>query len=657
MKKTVFLIAIIFVLLQPVYSQNDVFTLNREADMLVLDGDYYKAIEKYKTVLEINPDYINSVKGLAEAYFYLGEFAEAHKQIKSARIFDKNNTELQGMEARILLAMGKIAESEKIFKYINEKEPNNINAYFGFAEIALLTGRYSESTVNYLDILSISPSNKKALLSLILLSDYQGRYDESEKYLSEVLRLYSGDYFALYIAARHYLQRGDFYQAERKIRDSLRIKQDYIESSLLFARLLLAKGDSGNIPEILEPLYKKRTNNIVSYTLGKAYENIGDSDKALKYYADSFRINPDDEISRFALENLIRETKEFTDPLRDRYAEYHFNRGRGLEERNYNQKALSSYRRGLLINPYSVKGRLQYANIFLKSGFRSKYLSELKTLPEKERSKQYISDLIEIEESLNENTVSSRWNIDQFLVDRDGYDFNLFYIDSINMLHPGGEETVVSVFSDILNHTDTIKIKNTDFKINNYSQAFSASRNSDSPCDYFLILKINESERIFGINAQLYSAYTGSVIKEYKINTTGNNRIWESLNKLADQLKIESGLHGRIIRMDFDRGIINLGRYDNIKDNDSFLIVRKDKVIPDRTQIGKNYQTADLLGTFHVTKTDEYISEGYIKNKDIFNLVNFGDIILPENKEKPKEEEVTDKNSGYALYNIIMGIK
>ncbi|MDX9801137.1 MAG: tetratricopeptide repeat protein [Spirochaetia bacterium] len=657
MKKSVFLTIILFAIIHTVYSENDVFTLNREADILVLDGDYYKAIEKYKTVLEINPDYINSVKGLADAYFYLGEFAEAYKQIKSARIFDKNNAELQGMEARVLLAMGRITEAEKIFKYINSKEPNNINAYFGFAEIALLTGRYSESALNYRDILSISPSNKKALLSLILLSDYQGRYDESEKYLSEVLRLYSGDYFALYIAARHYLQRGDFHQAERKIRDSIRIKQDYTESSLLFARLLLAKGDFNQIPEVLEPLYKKRTNNIVSYTLGKAYENTGEPDKALKYYADAFRINPDDEISRFALENLIRETKEYTDPLRNRYAEYHFDRGRGLEERNYNEKALSSYRRGLLVNPYSVRGRLQYANIFLKSGFRSKYLSELKTLPEKEKNKQYISDLIEIHESLNENTVSSRWNIDQFLIDRSGYDFNLFYIDSINMLHPGGEETIVDVFSDILNHTDAIKIKNNNFKIENYSQAFSASRNSDSPCDYFLILKIDESERIFEINAQLYSAYTGSVIKEYKINTTGNNRIWESLNKLADQLKTDSGLHGRIIRMDFDRGIINLGNYDNIKEEDSFLIVRKDRIIPDRTQIGKNYQAADLLGTFHITKTDEYISEGYIKNRDIFNLVNYGDIIVPETKETKKEEEINDKNSGYSLYNIIMGIK
>ena len=637
--------------------QIDVFTLNNQADMLVADGDYFTAIEKYKSVLEINPNYINSVKGLSEAYYYLGEFEEAYRQIQSARGFDKNNIELLGLEARILLARGKITEAEKIFKYINQKEPNNINAYFGFAEISLITGKYSESAGNYLDILSISPANKKALLSLILLSDYQGRYEESEKYLSEVLRLYSSDYFALYIAARHYLMRGDMFQAEKRVRDSIRINPNYIESSLLYARILLVNNNYDLIPEILEPFYKKRNSSLVSYTLGKTYEKKNDYNTSIKYYTESFRLNPDDEISRFAVENLIRKEKDFTDPVRSRYAEYHFIRGKGLEERNYNQKALSSYRRGLLIDPYSVKGRLQYADIFLKSGYPSKYLSELKTLPEKERKKQYISDLIEIHESIIENTVSSRWDIDQFLINKNAYGFNLFYYDSIDMLHPKGEETIVDVFSDILNHSETIRVKNTDFKVENYSQAFSASRNSPVQCDYFIILKLSETERAFAVKAALYSSYTGSLIKEYRINTTGNNRIWESLNKLSADLISDAGVSGEIIKIDFERGLINLGKFDNIKVNDNFIIVQKDRINPDRTGIARTYQDSDILGKFQISNVDENVAEGFIRNRDIFNLVNHGDIVIPEIKEK-KEKSTDSQISGeYSLYNIIMGIK
>ncbi len=657
MKKIIIASVLIVLTISLAYSQDDIFRINNEADMLVLDGDYYKAIEKYKTVLEINPNYINSVKGLAEAYFYLGEFDEAYNQIKSARVFDKNNTELHGLEARILLAMGKIAEAEKIFRYINSKEPNNINAYFGFAEISLITGKYSESAGSYMDILSISPANKKALLSLILLSDHQGRYDDSEKYLSEVLRLYSGDYFVLYIAARHYMQTGDLVQAEKKVRDSIRINPNYANSSLLYARLLLSSNNFNLVPSILEPFYKKRNNNIVSYSLGKAYENMSDYNTALKYYAESFRLNPDDEISRFALENVIRKQKEFNDPVRTNYADYYFQQGKGLEERNYNSKSLSSYRRGLLIDPYSVKGRLQYANIFLKSGFRAKYLSELKTLPEKEKSRQYISDLIEIQESLAENTVSSRWNIDQFMVSKNTYSFNLFYNESINMLHPRGEETVVDVFSDIMNHSEIISIKNRNYKIDNYSQAFSESRNSEDQCDYFIILKMNETDRAFSINASLYSAYTGTIIKEYRINTTGNNRIWESLNKLSALLINDAGMQGEIIKINFERALVNLGKFDNVKENDIFNIVRKDKIMPDRKKIGKTYSAEEILGTFHVSAVDENVSEGFIKSKDIFNLVNHGDIIIPQESEKTEKPPEEEKKQEYELFNIIMGIK
>jgi len=333
-------------------------------------------------------------------------------------------------------------------------------------------------------------------------------------------------------------------------------------------------------------------------------------------------------------------------------------RGKGLEERNYNQKALSSYRRGLLIDPYSVKGRLQYADIFLKSGYPSKYLSELKTLPEKERKKQYISDLIEIHESLIENTVSSRWNVDQFLVNKNSYGFNLFYIDSIDMLHPKGEETIVDVFSDILNHSDAIRVKNKDFRVESYSQAFSSSRNSAEQCDYFIILKLNESERAFGIYASLYSAYTGSLINEYKINTTGNNRIWESLNKLSSDLISDAGVSGEIIKIDFERGLINLGRFDNIKVNDTFLIIRKDRIFPDRTKISKTYKQAEILGTFQVSAVDENVAEGLIRNRDIFNLVNHGDIVIPEIKDtKEKTAEPAGITGEFSIFNIIMGIK
>ena len=42
-----------------------------------------------------------------------------------------------------------------------------------------------------------------------------------------------------------------------------------------------------------------------------------------------------DEVSRIALENLLIDYLEIGDPIRERFAEYHYSRGKALAERNY----------------------------------------------------------------------------------------------------------------------------------------------------------------------------------------------------------------------------------------------------------------------------------------------------------------------------------
>ncbi len=115
MKKILTAILLLTVI-SPLFSESDLFLLNSEGDMLILEGEYYSAIEKYKAVLEINPDYIHSVKGLADAYYYLGEYEEAYKQVILARKYDKNSIDLLSLEGRILLGKGEIKEAEEIFK-------------------------------------------------------------------------------------------------------------------------------------------------------------------------------------------------------------------------------------------------------------------------------------------------------------------------------------------------------------------------------------------------------------------------------------------------------------------------------------------------------------------------------------------------------------
>ena len=640
------------------FSEEDIFTLNSKGDNLLLEGEYYSAIEKYKAVLEINPDFIHSVRGLAEAYYYLGEYEEAYKQVVLARKYDKNNIDLLSLEGRILLGKGDISAAEEIFIQIKKAEPNNINAYFGFAETALLTGKFTESRNNYLNILTISPSNRKALLSIIILYDYQRQFNESENYVAEALRIYNTDPVVLYIASRHYIMSGNTHLAEIKIRESLKLDPDFLDAALLYSKILLKNGEYASVPGILNRFYSKRDNNIVAYTLGRAAEKNGETDSALRFYSEAYKINPDDEVSRFALENLIRFEKDINDPVRTMASEYHYLRGRGLEERNYINKALNSYRRALLIDPNSVKVRLAYSRIFLNRGFRAKYLSELYTLPERERNYQHIKDDIEIQESLQSSSVSSVWKTDQFLVNKHKFNINLYFRDSFSMIHQNGESVLSEVFKSIAGHSENLEIINQISRIDGFAQAFSESRNGKNSSDYFLILDFSETERLFSVNCSVYSSFTGAEIADYRIIKTGNNRIWDSLNNLMTEILSDINVYGQIIGLEFEKGLINIGKLESVKKDDNFLIVRKDRIKIDRSRIGYTFEDADVIGTLKITETDESVSEGTISGREMFDLVNYGDIVIKDTgKEEEKKEIKEDYFSKSDIYEFIINIK
>ena len=53
--KNVFLLFLFITTINPVFSEQDIFSLNRDGDNLLMEGDYFSAVEKYKAVLEINP--------------------------------------------------------------------------------------------------------------------------------------------------------------------------------------------------------------------------------------------------------------------------------------------------------------------------------------------------------------------------------------------------------------------------------------------------------------------------------------------------------------------------------------------------------------------------------------------------------------------------
>ncbi len=619
-----------------------------------ISGDYYVAIEAYKTALEINPRYLEPRAGLAETFFMIGEYTEALEQVKEAQRLDRNNVELVNLEGRILVALGRLNEAASLFERVMEREPNNLNAWFGMAELEIAFGKTATARSRYLEALRVSPQNRRALLSLILLLDEEGMPERAAGFVEDALDYYPNNAQVRYIAAKHYVDRGDYDEAELHARAAVQLDPGYRDANLLLSRIYLETDEEERAVSLLEELISRdRSNSLVWYTLGVAYRRLERSEDALNAFAFAFRYKPDDEISRIAFENLLIEETGLDDPRRERFAEYHFERGEGYQQRNSLSRALNEYRRGLRVAPHSKRGRLLYADIFKIRGFNGKYLSELKVIRDLGYEDNEIVDNIEIQESLLYGRVSDDWGVDQYTLMRHVYRIGLF-VGSADLIHMTADMDLAVYLRSAFHHYENIRVSRTPVRSKTFGEAFRAARSDNA--DFFIIVDFIESDRHFAVKARLYGASTGALFETFSVLRTGNNRVTDSLSLLAENVHQMLPRRGTIIEREFDTALIALGRVDGVAAEDTLYIIKGDELEMSTEGMGFRYHESDLIGEFTVTRTDELVSEGTIRQNEFFDLVNTGDdVIYPpgeESEPEPGADTVPDD-----LYETIIRIR
>lgn len=606
--------------------------LNTEGRNAQLVEDYMRAIELYKTALQNNPKYLEPLVGLAESYFAIGEYQEALNHILQAEVLANREVDLLNLEGRIRIGLGDLEIAGQLFARVLEHQPNNLDAQFGFAEIDIALGRTINATSRYLEALKVSPQNRRALLSLVLLFDDRGDVEKSEEYVGKALLFHPNNPQVRYIAAKHLLRRGKLDDSEYQVTVALQLNPDYLDATLLLSEIYLEMGEYGRVVSLIEGiLAKNRDVHLLWYTLGKAYERLEQIDSALNAYATAFRRQSDDEISRIALENLIISNLPMDDPRRSRYAEYHFEQGAAYQERNFLDRALREYRRGLLIDPRSKQGRLLYSEIFNIKGFPVKYLDELKVLADLGFEDSDILDKIEIQESLLADTVSSMWNVNQYEIERHFYRFAM-YVSGSAMMHYLGDVDLISYLKNLLMRYQNIEIVSDLSQVSGFGEAFGDARKTGS--DYFYVVELEETERHFEVKCVMYSSATGSPLKTFDVLRTGNNRVVDSLALLSDDIHSVLPLSAHIIQRKFDQALIDLGTFDGVNKEDSLLIIKKDALKLKRDRIGFDFAPADIIGTLTVSETDELVSEGTIERNIFFDLINVGDRLVFEEQNE-----------------------
>ena len=299
-----------------------------------------------------------------------------------------------------------------------------------------------------------------------------------------------------------------------------------------------------------------------------------------------------------------------------------------FQERNYLDKAITEYRRALRLQPEAKEPRLSYAQLHQLMGFPQKYMKELEVLRELGYTDARILDDIEIIDSTLYDSVSAQWGVDQYALDRRRFSLAFHHlVPATRELHPFAGRAAAEYLYDLFQRYPTLEMLQTTLNVDSYESAFREARNLGA--DYFLLMHIEESERSFTTVVEQYLTSTGKRMSTYRVFRTGNDRIQDNFNILAGRVFDALPLRGGLLARRFDRGVIDMGMYDDLQAGQELAIVRKGRVRLCNDRIGVTAEQRDVLGSFTIASLDEVVSEGIVSKHSFFDLINAGDEIIP----------------------------
>ncbi len=640
--------------------QNPAIELYREGERLLADGRLYEAIDHFKESLAYNPEYVKPLHGLSEAYFKLEEYAQALIYVQQARRFALSDMNIAALEGRIYTGLGRYDEAEALFNRLLEQQPYNQEVVFGLAELHVAMGNIENALNNYRAALESDPFSRRGLLSAALLYAAQNNFEAAGELIQTAVDTYPEDAVVHAIGAEYYLQSGLEEKAESHAWQAVALDPENEDAlSVLITLLFRQERFSEAVDAVDRSIGLDRRNPLLWFLRGTAYWKLGRKENALDSFYTSLDLRPSDEIGRIVLEEFLLKEYLPESEVRQRAAEVRFDRGSAYERDNRVELARQEYRRGLMLHPYNRDGRVLYANTYKRSGNIGKYLSILEVLEIDNNTTRDIRDEIEIYRNLRRDSIADEWGVEQFAIERFRYRFALFTLNfESSLIHLNAGEHLSSYMQGLLRGFENIDLVE-NRSVMNFAEAFRAARTENA--DFFLLVTYRETERSFQVVTEVYNARTGTRADTFKSIRTGNNRVTQSLVRIADGLADTLPVRGSIYRRSGNEVLVDIGEFQNVSEEQTLLVIREEHLTLENNSFKLEYDEDDLLGEIEIDAVDDLIAKGEVTPYHFFDLINPGDTVFPEPDEGEEEPPPAGESgeSGRILsdiYNAILDI-
>lgn len=635
-------------------SETDPRAFYMEGRQALMQDDPYLAVDLFRSALRLNPAYADARLGMAEALFLLSEYEEAARELNGARPYASDRRDLVLLEARILTALGQYETAIGIYDTLLKTRPHDADANRGLAEIYAIIGQRELADEAFDRSLLYSPGDRRVLLQLVLLHDKARERDRSEAVLQEALRLFPDNLAVRLQAAEHYALYDDWSAALNHLDRAKSMMtgptdKRYPRVGLLDAELSLRKGDPASALDALKQLPDLNSPKVL-YLLARSYRDLGDETQAQNMLHRLLGLRSDDEIARMFMEEYLMETSGGFEDRRIEAARWHLKRGKAYEDNFYFDRAYKEYRRARLLNKYDPDVWLAYVDIIRKLGFTEHYRDSLGAaltdIPESREEYSDIKRRLELLEHSDRDSLADDWDIrDPWIVTPAEWSVGLFVTEDTNSLpvHTGSQKTLALYLADLLDTNPDIAIpmdstgRNPAIReIQDFTEAFRESRENH---DYFVITGFIETDRTFSASADIYLARTGELIGRFEELRTGQDKVSESLHKLAGVLGSSVPRLMKILNVDGERVLLNKGRWHGIEEEDSWIVLRNGAGRPAAVEGGLSYPAEDYLGEVTISRLSEPLSEGSYTRAGNFDFISPGDELfqlpVPEPGETP----------------------
>lgn len=634
------------------------------------ERDWWAASEKFQAAVRANPAYADAWFHLAKCLYQMQSFELALQHLQNAKKYSPERTDILNLEGMSLISLGKFDEAENIFSQIQKKYPNDIESRFGLAELNLLKGRTTVAEKLYSDALSKSPGNVKALLSLALLKSETKDSPRAERYVNEALRVGSADPQVYYIAAFLDFKNGKFDAAERRCLSALQLDGNYDAAYEFLALIYFAQE---RFPEVIDladfGISRDRENGNIWYVKGLAQQKLGLENDAIETWLLGLDAVPDDEIMRAAFELSVLRTLPLEDPRRADWAKFHVQKGADHAKRYSGRAMRYEYQAALRLDPHNFRARNAFSNLLRAEGYSENYLSQMRFIQEngilqggiqalKGEGKKIdaddekfalvkLSDTVEGYESLLENTLARKWDVNPFFLDKRRWNLRIYYTDSSEPLaHPElsrvAAEHLCVLFGGVLGQSVEISV----LPAKNFSEAYSDAYKGGF--DYFIILDVAEDERVLKFDATMYSGRNGTEAKKFSTFKTGNDRYASSLLNLRSAILGSLPIRAKILNRSGKDILVDIGRTEGMTSGAKFAVVKRGALRTSDTGVGVSYSEDNFLGTVTLSDVGEDISEGVLGDTGFYDLVNARDeIVLVEmpGLENSSENDIAEDTS------------